>query len=643
MQRLVILIGALALALAAGASFLGANLMANFIEQSSVLTVKKVLDQDGYDWASVRADGLIINVSGPAPSEVDRFKALSAVKTVVNAARVRDAIKIADPNDLPPPIFSLELLRNDDGISLIGLIPTETGRDTVLEKIKTSSKNAKITDMLETADYDKPQNWDNALNFALNSLALLPRSKISVTPEKITIAAITDSQDEKSAIEATLLKGQPKGINLILKISAPRPVITPFSLRLVKDKTGARFDSCSADTVATRKAILKAARAIGVPVGADCAIGLGAPSPRWGKAVVEALGAVNDLKGGELTFSDADITLIAPTGTRQGDFDRITYNLEQALPDVFSLHAVLPPKLVVEGAAPKAEIPEFLVTKSPEGLVQMRGRLRNARTKVSVRNFATALFQGKNVHDTTRIDPNLPDQWPARVLAGLEALSQLHNGLLTIHPDMVDLRGVADRPDAKTKVTQIFSQRLAGISRYQINVTYEPALNRQKVMPTPQECVDAINNILKQQQITFEPSSAKINGNSMMVMEKIAEKMTDCTGVRMEIDGFTDSQGRETMNLTLSQSRAETVLDTLLSLDVLTNNLSAKGFGEANPIADNKTEEGRKANRRIEFHLVKDAPKTAAKPPENAAATETPSPADHSPQKKTSEKTNGKN
>ena len=72
----------------------------------------------------------------------------------------------------------------------------------------------------------------------------------------------------------------------------------------------------------------------------------------------------------------------------------------------------------------------------------------------------------------------------------------------------------------------------------------------------------------------------------------------------MEIAGHTDSQGREQMNLNLSQSRAEAVLAAIMERRIRTKNLTAKGYGEVSPIADNKTEEGREANRRIEFTLV---------------------------------------
>jgi OOP family OmpA-OmpF porin len=86
------------------------------------------------------------------------------------------------------------------------------------------------------------------------------------------------------------------------------------------------------------------------------------------------------------------------------------------------------------------------------------------------------------------------------------------------------------------------------------------------------------------------------------------------------------------MNLSLSQSRANAVLNALMSRRILTTGLTAKGYGETVPIADNSTEEGREANRRIEFTLIRPKP-TAPETPtaleqqeaaQPAAPTETP-------------------
>ncbi len=604
MQRLALFIAAVVFAVAAAISFLTSSLLVNYVENSTSRKVASALDEGGFDWVSVRTDGLLVRVSGPAPKEAARFNALASINEVVNADRVIDSIKVADPDDLRPPRFSLELLRNDDGISLIGLIPDKTGRAGILETLAEISADTRVTDMLETADYPQPDGWTEALEFALTSLRSLPRSKISVTPQKVTITAITESQDEKTAIERTLLTLRPGNIALDMKISAPRPVISPFSLRLIVDEAGARFDACSADNEQNREQILSAARAAGLQSEASCSIGLGAPTPRWAEAAVKSIQALVELGGGSVTFSDADITLVANTKIKQIDFDRIVYNLEQTLPDIFSVRAILPPKPVLDGQKSKVEPPEFLATKSPEGLLQMRGRVRDESTQVSVNNFAKAMFGGGNVDDTTRTDPAMPDGWPVRILAGLQSLGLLNNGILIISPEMLEIRGVSSRPEVSTEVTQILSTRLGDASMFMINITYEEALNRQLLLPTPQECVDRINKILKTNQIVFAPSSTKLDSEGFAIVEKIAEAIVDCDEVPMEIGGHTDSQGRDSMNLTLSQARAEAVLDGLLSNEVLTTSLTAKGYGESQPIADNKTEEGRRANRRIEFRLI---------------------------------------
>jgi len=90
----------------------------------------------------------------------------------------------------------------------------------------------------------------------------------------------------------------------------------------------------------------------------------------------------------------------------------------------------------------------------------------------------------------------------------------------------------------------------------------------------------------------------------------------------IEVAGYTDSQGREEMNKNLSQSRAESVLSALRSRRVPTGSFRAIGYGEEDPIADNDTEEGREANRRIEFRIY--AIEDAAASSEEQSPKETP-------------------
>ncbi len=74
--------------------------------------------------------------------------------------------------------------------------------------------------------------------------------------------------------------------------------------------------------------------------------------------------------------------------------------------------------------------------------------------------------------------------------------------------------------------------------------------------------------------------------------------------LKIRIEGHTDADGSDTYNLRLSQSRAEAVRDYLVGKGVAAERLDPVGFGEMRPIADNTTDEGKQANRRVEFIIV---------------------------------------
>jgi outer membrane protein OmpA-like peptidoglycan-associated protein len=72
----------------------------------------------------------------------------------------------------------------------------------------------------------------------------------------------------------------------------------------------------------------------------------------------------------------------------------------------------------------------------------------------------------------------------------------------------------------------------------------------------------------------------------------------------MRIGGYTDNTGNESANLKLSQERADSVMQALVGKGVDASRLSAKGYGEEHPVADNSTPEGRQKNRRISMRVT---------------------------------------
>ncbi|TDT74056.1 OOP family OmpA-OmpF porin [Litoreibacter halocynthiae] len=613
---------------AAALSVGGAWVSAGLVETRSAEVVTSKLIDGEHDWTTVTTDGLLVALGGEAPDEATRFRVVSAVGAVIDPDRIVDNMDVKAREKIEAPRFSVEMLRNGEGISLIGLIPPTEEGDSIADQLRDLAEGSEITDLLETANYPVPANWEPALAYSIKALRDLERSKISVSADLIEITAISDSPDNKRRIESQLARSAPNGVRLALNISAPRPVITPFTLRFTLDAEGvAAFDACSADTEETKRRILLAASAAGRIEKPECAIGLGVPSPNWAKAVEVAIAGLKDVGGGSLTFSDADITMVALDTTGQGTFDRVVGEVDAALPEVFSLHAVLPEKVVVDGTGAEAAI-EFVATRSPEGLVQLRGRLPDDNVEQIVGSFARAQFGSDKVYLATRDDSTLPESWPVRVLAALEALASLENGSAVVQKDYVEIRGVSGDQSASDTISRKLADKLGDSENFEVNVRYDEMLDTTLDLPTPEECVARINSILNSAKIVFDPSSSEITETAGRTVDRIAEIAKQCERVKMEIGGYTDSQGREEMNTALSQQRADAVRAALLARRVLTSNISSKGYGESDPIADNDTADGREANRRIEFKLLTDARAAATDEPEGdttEAETETPS------------------
>ena len=595
-----------------GSTFLGAIVLSTVaagfavsaIEDGSRQGVREALDQRGMVWTEVDTDGLQVFLAGTAPTEADRFKALSVAGTVVDAARVIDQMLVEEAGDIAPPRFAIEILRNESGISLIGLVPATLDRSKFLAEVKDVTDGAPVADLLDAADYPAPETWEDALRYAVRSLGDLSRTKISVSAERVEITAMAESVADQRRLETALARRVPEDVRLALDISAPRPVITPFTLRFLIDEGGARFDACSADTVEARDRILRAAGSAGLQGKAECTVGMGVPSPRWAKAAELAIAAVDDLGGGSVTFSDADIALWAPQGIEQGKFDDVVGRLEAELPEVFALNATLPPP---EGDAEKT-IPEFIATLSPEGQVLLRGRVGSAQVRETVTSFAKARFASDTVHVTARVVEGLPRDWSMRVLLGLEALSYLSNGAVTVTPHGLDVQGNTGRKSAGTELSQLLSDKLGSGGQFSMDVTYHEQLDPVAQLPTPDECEARVAEVQADRKIGFEPGSARIDSQGSAIMDEIAEILKQCGELKMEIGGHTDSQGREEMNRQLSLERARAVLNELRLRRVLTSTIEAKGYGESAPIADNGTEEGREINRRIEFKIIRPEP-----------------------------------
>ena len=105
--------------------------------------------------------------------------------------------------------------------------------------------------------------------------------------------------------------------------------------------------------------------------------------------------------------------------------------------------------------------------------------------------------------------------------------------------------------------------------------------------------------------VNFAFDKATLLPESYPILYNAAELLLMNPDTKVEIQGYCDYIGSDAYNNELSLRRAETVKMFLVSKGIAQNRLTTVGYGRRNPVADNKTEDGRAMNRRIEFRIIK--------------------------------------
>lgn len=103
--------------------------------------------------------------------------------------------------------------------------------------------------------------------------------------------------------------------------------------------------------------------------------------------------------------------------------------------------------------------------------------------------------------------------------------------------------------------------------------------------------------------VNFEFNSAQLTADSTAILDSAASVLANNPGLNVEVAGHTDSSGPAAYNKGLSDRRANAVRDYLIAHGASASQLTANGYGESQPVADNGTRAGRKENRRVELRV----------------------------------------
>ena len=117
------------------------------------------------------------------------------------------------------------------------------------------------------------------------------------------------------------------------------------------------------------------------------------------------------------------------------------------------------------------------------------------------------------------------------------------------------------------------------------------------------------DEILTREMVQFETDSAVLLPEGKAILDEVAAVLVEHAEIaKVRIDGNADSRATQEYNQKLSEERADSVRDYLVTKGIATERLVTRGFGENKPIGDNSTNVGRYKNRRVEFHVLERTP-----------------------------------
>jgi len=112
------------------------------------------------------------------------------------------------------------------------------------------------------------------------------------------------------------------------------------------------------------------------------------------------------------------------------------------------------------------------------------------------------------------------------------------------------------------------------------------------------------DKVINLKGVTFEFNKTRLRPDAQTILDWVVGVLKKYPDMKVEVAGHTDSVGSDAYNQKLSEGRAQSVMQYFVDHGVPSDQVTAKGYGESQPVADNNTEEGRERNRRVELHVL---------------------------------------
>lgn len=587
-------------------AFLGATLLSAVLGLTAVLTLEsanlrkaaQLLQQGGYEWPLLRADGTMIQIAGSAPNQEERKGALLLLEDEFAPKLILNRIAIKSAEAFSPLI---RIQKSGNSIVLFGTI---VGAETA-QRVKNAAEEA-FPDLVslegvQILDGPEQVNLLEDVVFALQAIAIPEVSLVIIENNSLGVHAITMSESAKRDLLARLEGVRPNEREINYQLTSPLPpLIEPFRLHLTLQAQEANFTRCHVETASDRDRIMRAASGGNTrQITGNCANARGAPDPAWADVIESIIIAVNNSGGGAIIRAENFNMTITPI-----DETSLKSFQTNGLPNLPNGYTVLVTELGSVNPFDDLEDFTIVIEKGADGYLEFSGTFANDTDKRVALLTSQVALNVNSVQDNTIIDASVSN--PAsgdQIILASEALKLLYKGSAKLRGDLVLISGLSEDAQIEAQISELLSEQLTA-EDFLLDIAIDETLNKPPPPMKPELCLQLLEDTQKPKKITFDPSSTRIRAEALDIIDQMVEVLQNCQHVSLIIAGHTDSQGREEMNQTLSQLRAMAVLDAIIDAGFVAENITIFGFGETQPIADNSTEEGREENRRIEFRLL---------------------------------------
>jgi OmpA-OmpF porin, OOP family len=419
---------------------------------------------------------------------------------------------------------------------------------------------------------------------------LLDKSRVTVSGRDVTLAADAFSEDgRRNAIAA--IETVP-GVRLVNDETRLVPEAKPFVWSAERDVVRVTLTG-SSPLPATKGKLLEAARADlgGVEVVDQTGLSRGAPEG-FDDAALLLLQQVPKLKDGKITISDTQVSL-SGMARELGGREAIAAALKN-----------LPGGFAVATNEIKAPPYIFQANKDPvASTLTLTGNIPDNAVHAAIVGAAGRKFFNEKVVDNLKPSLGAPSGFANAVLPALGALSRLSTGTLTVSDREAKLSGDALYDAAPGQLRANLTKDLPQGWQLKADISVKPAA--APVDATV--CQQLFSEVLAKGTIRFEPGRSGLDTDSSGLLDHLVEIALRCPTTNIEVAGHTDADGDNAANQTLSEKRAQAVVDYLVKAGLPASRFTAIGYGSTQPVAANDSDEGKARNRRIEF-LVKEQP-----------------------------------